>query len=82
MSSKRENPAHPADAEATSIPGPNTDSTGDTSDYRWLRDNGYDNFNRFMQSYQLKVWDHDDVREAQAILRGLRAADAQENPKA
>lgn len=42
----------------------------------------YDNWTHFMQSYELKPWDQDDVDEGKAILEGLAAqAQAEENNK-
>ena len=37
-----------------------------------IKDAGFDNMDRFMKSYGLKMHDHDDVQEAKDILDGYR----------
>lgn len=40
-----------------------------------IKDAGFSNMNSFMQSYNLKMHDDDDLQEAKAILDGLRKID-------
>ncbi|RDI77269.1 hypothetical protein Vi05172_g12724 [Venturia inaequalis] len=51
-----------------------TDTTSDNKSISFnqaVRDAGFRNFNAFLQSYGLKIHDHDDILEGKAILRGL-----------
>ena len=41
------------------------------SQYAMVREAGFTSFNQFMLSYGLKIHDDDDIKEAQAILKGL-----------
>ncbi|PMD49323.1 uncharacterized protein K444DRAFT_622882 [Hyaloscypha bicolor E] len=50
-------------------------SSGEKSQNQMIKDAGFSNMNRFMQSYNLKMHDDDDLREAKAILDGLRKVD-------
>ncbi|PMD28530.1 hypothetical protein NA56DRAFT_742660 [Hyaloscypha hepaticicola] len=45
------------------------------SDYRLIKDAGFNNMNHMMQSYGLKMSEHEDIQEARAILDGLRKID-------
>jgi hypothetical protein len=53
----------------------NPPSSDRKSDYRMVKDAGFDNMNRMMQSYGLKMSNHEDVLEAKAILDGFRKID-------
>jgi hypothetical protein len=35
------------------------------------KDAGFDNFPTFLLSYGLRIWNHEDVQEGKAILRGM-----------
>jgi hypothetical protein len=52
------------------------------SDYRLIRDGGFRDMNHFMQSYNLKIHDHDDYQEAKQILAGFRKLDEEEAQQA
>jgi inhibitor of KinA sporulation pathway (predicted exonuclease) len=45
------------------------------SDYRLIKDAGFNNMNHMMQSYGLKMSEHEDIQEARAILDGFRKID-------
>lgn len=40
-----------------------------------IKDAGFNNMNQMMQSYGLKMHNHEDVEEAKAILDGFRKID-------
>lgn len=50
----------------TSGPG-----AGEKSLNQMVREAGFESFNRFMQSYGLKVWEPEDVEEGKAILKAM-----------
>lgn len=52
---------------------PRSSSGGGRSNYSYMKDFG--GFNKFMGSYGLKVWDHDDIQEGKVILDAFREAD-------
>ncbi|ORY10884.1 hypothetical protein BCR34DRAFT_566168 [Clohesyomyces aquaticus] len=52
-------------------------SAYDKSDYRIIKDGGWENKEHFMLSYDLKPRNHEDVREAGQILDKFREMDAQ-----
>jgi hypothetical protein len=35
------------------------------------KDAGFDNFSAFLLSYELRIYNHEDVEEGKAILRGM-----------
>ncbi|KAF9740512.1 hypothetical protein PMIN06_001641 [Paraphaeosphaeria minitans] len=35
------------------------------------KDGGFRNFKNFLESYGLRIWNHDDVEEGKAILRAM-----------
>ena len=53
----------------------NPPSSDRKSDYQMVKDAGFDNVNHMMQSYGLKMHNHEDVQEAKAILDGFRKID-------
>jgi hypothetical protein len=57
---------------STSKPSNSSDSK---SQYRTIKDAGFDNMNQFMNSYGLKMYNHEDVQEAKAILEGYKRID-------
>ncbi|KAF9445323.1 hypothetical protein P691DRAFT_805769 [Macrolepiota fuliginosa MF-IS2] len=57
----------------------NTNSGGERSDSSYY--GVFGGYNRFMLSYGLKPWNHDDVQEAKAILEGFREADREANSR-
>ncbi|EDU50158.1 hypothetical protein Alg130_04388 [Pyrenophora tritici-repentis] len=38
---------------------------------RAAKDMGFDSFKAFLESYGLRVWNHEDVLEGRAILRAM-----------
>jgi hypothetical protein len=48
------------------------------SNNQMVREAGYDNFKDFAESYGLKMFNHEDVEEAKAILDGFRKIDQQD----
>jgi hypothetical protein len=50
-------------------------SSGGKPDYRMIKDAGFNNMNHMMQSYGLKMHNHEDIQEAKAILDGYRKID-------
>jgi hypothetical protein len=40
-----------------------------------IKDAGFNNMNHMMQSYGLKMSNHEDIQEARAILDGFRKID-------
>jgi hypothetical protein len=47
----------------------------DYSDYKVVKDAGYDSKYHMMQSYGLKIYDSGDLDEAQQIIDGFRRID-------
>ncbi|KAN0125468.1 hypothetical protein V8E53_015438 [Lactarius tabidus] len=52
------------------------ESSGPKTNYAYTKP--YGGMKGFMESYGLKLWDHDDVRQAKAILDEFREMDAAE----
>lgn len=46
----------------------------DQSNYKFLKEAGYDNMPHFMDTYGLRLGNHDDVEEAKVIRQGLKDA--------
>ncbi|PSR90353.1 hypothetical protein BD289DRAFT_481812 [Coniella lustricola] len=61
----RANAHHNLDMDATA-------SDDDRTNYRILRDGGWDNLHHFMISYGLKPYDPADYDKAKAIIQGFR----------
>ncbi|KAF7534674.1 hypothetical protein G7054_g6000 [Neopestalotiopsis clavispora] len=57
---------------------PSGQSAKTPSDYRVVRDAGFDNNRDFMLSYGLRTYEPDDVAQSKEILQGFRDADARE----
>jgi len=47
------------------------------SDNQIIQESGFADMNAMMQSYGLKMWEHDDVLQAKEIIKGFRAIDEQ-----
>ncbi|KAK5046854.1 hypothetical protein LTR84_007208 [Exophiala bonariae] len=52
------------------------DTTSQMSFNQMVKNAGFRNFDHFMQSYGLKMHDHDDIQEGKAILNALYRRDA------
>ena len=65
----------PASGSAGKDTSNSSSAAAPKSQYRVLKDAGYDNMNHFMQSYGLKSHDDDDLREGKAILEEFRKRD-------
>jgi hypothetical protein len=77
-------PANDTSSQRTSSTTKNSSSnnqSNDKSQYRLIKDAGFDNMNQFMNSYGLKMHDHGDVQEAKAILEGYRKIDEAQRKK-
>lgn len=53
----------------------NTNTNTQMSFNQMVKNAGFSNFNEFMLSYGLKMYNDDDVQEAKAILRALYELD-------
>ncbi|KAF8862108.1 hypothetical protein BDZ45DRAFT_586067 [Acephala macrosclerotiorum] len=47
----------------------------DKSDYQYVKEGGWGNMNNFMLSYNLRMYEPDDVQEARDILKAFKEAD-------
>ena len=54
---------------------PNNDGK---SDYALIRDGGWDNRKHFMESYDLKIWNDDDIQEGRKIIEAMHEFDRQQ----
>jgi len=50
---------------------PSNDPQSITNTNAAAKDAGFRNFPEFLLSYGLRIWNHDDVEEGKAILRGM-----------
>lgn len=64
-SQRRSTAHHNLDMAASSI-------EDDRTNYRIIRDGGWDNLHHFMLSYGLKPYDPDDYETAKTIIQGFR----------
>ncbi|CAG8974008.1 hypothetical protein HYALB_00008557 [Hymenoscyphus albidus] len=57
---------------------PCSPNPADKSDYRWLKDSGWENMHHFLLSYQLKPYDDEDWVEGKRIFKAFREDEQEE----
>ncbi|KAF2755385.1 hypothetical protein EJ05DRAFT_478400 [Pseudovirgaria hyperparasitica] len=78
MSSNNSSTGNTSSSSKSNANSSSTNSGSSQSDSRFVKDN-WGSYPNFMASYGLKFHDQGDYSESQAILKGLRDCDAQQN---